>query len=271
PAGHVLTTADKAARKPPYRRRQPPSEVTHRGVPDHQLVSLDEGEARRLLGRDLVRRRRAGAGEPTRLPRPVLRDRCARRGRGSRRGDPLGTRKLVAPPRAEGGEQVGHGADRAAPARRPEAPAGHLPRQPLDDGSRPVRRDRGAAGPRRADGPVIGAIGRLAPEKGYDLAIHALRDLPEATLVLVGDGSERERLEAIARELGVAERVQFTGWSDEPRRYLPGFDAFVLPSRQEGFPLAVVEAMLAGLPVVAADVGSVSEAVVDEETGYLVP
>ena len=124
---------------------------------------------------------------------------------------------------------------------------------------------------RRANGPVIGAIGRLAPEKGYDLAIHALRDLPEATLVLVGDGSERERLEAIARELGVAERVQFTGWSDEPRRYLPGFDAFVLPSRQEGFPLAVVEAMLAGLPVVAADVGSVSEAVVDEETGYLVP
>jgi glycosyltransferase involved in cell wall biosynthesis len=125
--------------------------------------------------------------------------------------------------------------------------------------------------PRRANGPVIGAVGRLSPEKGYDLAISALGNLPGATLVLVGDGSERGRLEVLARELGVAERVQFTGWSDEPRRYLPGFDVFVLPSRQEGFPLAVVEAMLAGLPVVAADVGSVSEAVLEAETGFLVP
>jgi glycosyltransferase involved in cell wall biosynthesis len=125
--------------------------------------------------------------------------------------------------------------------------------------------------PRRSNGPVIGAVGRLEPEKGYDVAIRALRDIPEATLVLVGDGSERERLEALARELGLADRVELTGWSDEARRYLPGFDAFVLPSRQEGFPLAVIEAMLAGLPVIAADVGSVGEAVVDGETGYLVP
>lgn len=125
--------------------------------------------------------------------------------------------------------------------------------------------------PRRADGPVIGAVGRLSPEKGYDVAIRALPNLPGATFVLVGDGSERQRLEALSAELGVADRVDFVGWSNEPRRYLPGFDAFVLPSRQEGFPLAVVEAMLAGVPVVAADVGSVSEAVVDAETGFLVP
>jgi glycosyltransferase involved in cell wall biosynthesis len=125
--------------------------------------------------------------------------------------------------------------------------------------------------PRRANGPVIGAVGRLSPEKGYDVAIRALPNLAGATLVLVGDGSERPRLEALAVELGVSDRVELVGWSDEPRRYLPGFDTFVLPSRQEGFPLAVVEAMLAGLPVVAADVGSVSEAVLEAETGFLVP
>lgn len=125
--------------------------------------------------------------------------------------------------------------------------------------------------PRLAEGPVVGAVGRLSPEKGFDLALRALRELPEATLVLVGDGPERARLEELASELGVASRLFLVGWSDEPRRYLPGFDALLLPSRHEGFPLAVVEGMLAGLPVVATDVGSVREAVLDDETGYLVP
>jgi glycosyltransferase involved in cell wall biosynthesis len=125
--------------------------------------------------------------------------------------------------------------------------------------------------PRLAEGPVVGAVGRLAPEKGFDLAVRALQALPEATLVLVGDGPELGHLEQLAAELGVAPRLVLVGWSDEPRRYLPGFDALLLPSRHEGFPLAVVEGMLAGLPVVAADVGSVREAVLDGETGYVVP
>jgi len=125
--------------------------------------------------------------------------------------------------------------------------------------------------PRLADGPVVGALGRLSREKGFDVAVRALRRLPDATLVLVGEGPERERLEALAVELGVDQRLKLVGWSDEPRRFLGGFDVFVLPSRHEGFPLAVVEAMLAEVPVVAADVGSVREAVRDGETGYLVP
>jgi glycosyltransferase involved in cell wall biosynthesis len=125
--------------------------------------------------------------------------------------------------------------------------------------------------PRLAEGPVVGAVGRLSPEKGFDLAVHALRALPETTLVLVGDGPERGRLEQLAAELGVASRLVLVGWSDEPRRYLAGFDALLLPSRHEGFPLAVVEGMLAGLPVVAADVGSVREAVLEGRTGYVVP
>jgi glycosyltransferase involved in cell wall biosynthesis len=88
--------------------------------------------------------------------------------------------------------------------------------------------------------------------------------------VLVGDGPERGALEALAAELGVAERLVVTGWTESARRWLPTFDAFALPSLWEGMPLVILEAMHAGLPVVASDVGSVTEAVADGETGYVV-
>jgi glycosyltransferase involved in cell wall biosynthesis len=119
--------------------------------------------------------------------------------------------------------------------------------------------------------PTIGSVGRLDGQKGYDVLLHALAALPDAALVLVGDGPERSRLEALTAELGLGERVRFTGWQAEPRRHLTTVDVFGLPSRFEGFPLAVVEAMLAELPVVATTVGSVPEAVRDGETGLLVP
>jgi glycosyltransferase involved in cell wall biosynthesis len=69
----------------------------------------------------------------------------------------------------------------------------------------------------------------------------------------------------------VADRTIWAGWSDDVRSHVRSFDIFVLPSRFEGFPLAVLEALLAEKPVVAADVGSVSEAVIPGETGFLVP
>ena len=125
--------------------------------------------------------------------------------------------------------------------------------------------------PRPRPGPLIGAIGRLERQKGFDTLIRALADLDGTTLVLVGDGSERASLEELARRVGVADRVVWTGWSDEARRYLSSFDVFAFPSRFEGFPLAVLEALLARSAVVAADVGSVSEVVRDGETGFLVP
>jgi glycosyltransferase involved in cell wall biosynthesis len=125
--------------------------------------------------------------------------------------------------------------------------------------------------PRPFPGPTVGSLGRLDRQKGFDVLLRALAELPEASLVLVGDGPERPALEKQAAATGLTERVLFAGWQEDPRRQLTTFDAFVLPSRFEGFPLSVVEAMLAGVPVVATDVGSVAESVREGETGLLVP
>ena len=124
--------------------------------------------------------------------------------------------------------------------------------------------------PRLARGPVIGSVGRLTEQKGYDLLIRVLPELPQATLALVGDGPLRGELESLAARLGVQDRLLITGWTRDARRYLPAFDVFALPSRWEGMPLGILEAMHAGLPVVAGDVGSVAEAVSNGETGFLI-
>jgi glycosyltransferase involved in cell wall biosynthesis len=124
---------------------------------------------------------------------------------------------------------------------------------------------------RPVPGPVIGSIGRLSPEKGLDVLLRALVDLPGVTAVLVGDGPERDALKRLALELGVADRTIFTGRVPESRVYFPVLDVYVLASHSEGLPLALVEAMLASRPVVATDVGSVPEAIADGETGLLVP
>jgi glycosyltransferase involved in cell wall biosynthesis len=131
-----------------------------------------------------------------------------------------------------------------------------------DEPTAPLERER----PRR----LIGAVGRLEHQKGFDVLLRALADVPGADLCLVGDGGEREALERLALELGVDNRVRWDGWSDDPRALLGAFDVFALPSRFEGFPLVVLEALLARAAVVATEVGSVAEAVVDGETGLLV-
>jgi len=131
--------------------------------------------------------------------------------------------------------------------------------------------DRGSRPASRADGaPTIGAVGRLARQKGFDVLLRALVDIPDARLVIVGDGPERPELELLSQRLGVADRTSFAGWIAEPRSLLNSFDVLALPSRNEGFPLTVLEGLLAEVPVVATDVGSVPEAVVPGETGLLV-
>jgi glycosyltransferase involved in cell wall biosynthesis len=117
---------------------------------------------------------------------------------------------------------------------------------------------------------VAGTLARLDRIKGLDVLLDAIAAL-DVRLVIAGEGPERGALERQAAALGERDRVQFVGWRDDSRAFLDGIDVFVLPSRNEGFPLSIIEAMFAGRPVVATRVGSVDEAVVDQETGLLVP
>lgn len=120
-------------------------------------------------------------------------------------------------------------------------------------------------------GPVIGAVSRLDPVKGVSVLIEAFARVDEAYLAVIGDGPERAPLASLAGSLGVASRIRWTGHRRDVSRCLPAFDLFVQPSLYEGLPNAVLEAMAAGLPVVATAVGGTPEVVADGVTGILVP
>ena len=121
------------------------------------------------------------------------------------------------------------------------------------------------------DARVLLSVARLTKQKGIDIAIRALPLLPDDTvLVVLGEGPERESLEALAQEVGVAGRVHLLGRVPDVSAWLRRSALLVHPARWEGFGLGVLEAMLAGLPVVASRVSSLPELVVDGETGVLV-
>ncbi len=113
----------------------------------------------------------------------------------------------------------------------------------------------GAPIPFSGPGPHLLAVGRLSPEKGFDLLLEALakvrHQLPSADLVLVGTGPAEALLKAQSRALGLESAVHFTGHIDQPSLYFPGASIFVLSSRHEGMPNALLEAAAAGLPIVA--------------------
>jgi glycosyltransferase involved in cell wall biosynthesis len=124
-------------------------------------------------------------------------------------------------------------------------------------------------------GPVIGTIGRLSEKKGQadllEAAARVFEHVPTARLCLVGDGPLRATLETRAAELGIRDRVDFTGSIPDGVRKLADFDVFVLPSHMEGMSNGLLEAHAAGVPVVATDVGGNAEVTRDGETGLVVP
>ena len=117
--------------------------------------------------------------------------------------------------------------------------------------------------------PVACVVGALSPEKDVTLAIHAAHRSPGLRLLVVGDGPERHRLEALAD--GGAGRIDFLGALGDVRPILHASDVLVLTSASEGVPGAVIEAGLCGLPVVTTRVGFVTDVVVDGTTGIVVP
>jgi glycosyltransferase involved in cell wall biosynthesis len=125
------------------------------------------------------------------------------------------------------------------------------------------------------DAQVVGYVGRLWPQKRVrDLiwAVEVIRNIkPKIMLLIVGDGPERLDLVDYAEKVTIQDRVRFLGHREDVARLMAAMDVFVLASEFEGMPNSVMEAMNAGLPVVATNIPGNNELVVDGETGYLVP
>jgi glycosyltransferase involved in cell wall biosynthesis len=120
--------------------------------------------------------------------------------------------------------------------------------------------------------PVIIMVARFTRGKNHDVLLKAFANLPRGPrLRLVGDGETRAEVEIQAHSLGIQDRVEFMGERSDVPRLLAESDIFVLSSVSEMFPISILEAMRAGLPVISSNVGGVCEAIVDGETGLLVP
>ena len=121
--------------------------------------------------------------------------------------------------------------------------------------------------------PIVGLVGRLAPQKGPDYLLRAARlvrrRMPDVRYVFVGDGPEKTNLQAMAERLSIADKVFFLGRRDDMPQIYRSLDLMVLPSREEGMPMTIIEALAAGTPVIATRVGSVPKLIRHQETGLL--
>ena len=124
-------------------------------------------------------------------------------------------------------------------------------------------------------GLLVGCFGRLSHEKGQDILLRAIPSVietfPTASFLLLGDGPAKKALEELATELGIRERVLFQPHASAMRDYYEAIDLLVLPSRSEGLPNVILEALSFGVEVVATDVGAVGEVIRGRKTSRLVP
>lgn len=123
---------------------------------------------------------------------------------------------------------------------------------------------------------VIGTVGSLIARKGIDHLLRACARLAPRLarplrVLIVGDGPQRDALQRLAQELGMAEQVRFTGFQNQPLRFIAAMDIFVLASAKEGLPRVILEAMLSRKPVIASSVVGSRELVRDGDTGLLFP
>jgi glycosyltransferase involved in cell wall biosynthesis len=124
-------------------------------------------------------------------------------------------------------------------------------------------------------GCVVGTAARLVPVKGLEYLLRAISlvraEIPQVRLQIAGSGPLQSRLEFEVRELGLGGHVDFLGWQPSLKHCFNTWDIFALPSVEEAFGMAALEAMASGLPLVATNVGGIPELVVHGSTGWLVP
>jgi glycosyltransferase involved in cell wall biosynthesis len=134
-----------------------------------------------------------------------------------------------------------------------------------------VRRELGLAD----DTPLVGIVAALREEKNHGLFVRAAavvgKSFPQVHWLIVGDGPRRAGIERLAGQLGVADRIHLLGTRHDTERIVSALDLFTLCSLNEASPVSILEALACGVPVVATDVGSVSESVRAGQTGLLVP
>ena len=120
---------------------------------------------------------------------------------------------------------------------------------------------------------IMGYVGQLIPRKGLDVLLDAVSRLgfDNWYLAILGEGESRASLERQAKDLGINHKVCFYGFREERLTFLRGFDLFVLPSRLEGIPRCLMEALAAGIPVIASDIPGCQDLVAHGQTGLLFP
>jgi phosphatidyl-myo-inositol dimannoside synthase len=278
---------------PEFDADQPFDVVRH----PRNLMLPTPGVARRA--REIIRAERCesvwfGAAAPLALLAPALREAGAHRIIASTHGHEVGWSML--PVTRQALRRIGSTVDavtfvsrytrsRFASAFGPMAALEHLPSGVDTDQFRPdpVARKEIRDRYRLGDRPVVVCVSRLWPRKGQDMLIRALprirQRVPDAALLLVGGGPYHGRLIALARQVGVAEHVIFTGrvpWPELPAHYVAG-DVFAMPCRThgggldvEGLGIVYLEASASGLPVVAGDSGGAPEAVLPGVTGHVI-